>query len=470
MDNYLAALLLAYGFTALGAAVLRRDPRTWYEFNQFFLTGLTAATLLIFVLSLLIGRYALFVILILLVAVSALALRKRVLPQLRLPQIPRAAIVPVLLTAAASLVFLSLNARVTFHWDGFQIWATKALLLYERGALTDYFWFPGNYERVQEYPPMIPLFQALLMRIKGVFDFEAAKPIFVFFYFSLLHSVYHAARAFVGSTGTAFWAVAIAALTGAVSLHYATGGYADMPQACLLAAVAAALAAADHDSWGAHHPLPWLLAGLAMVKSEGMLLFGVGSIVITAAWIAGGGFMSLVRPAARGAVIALSGPVVGILLIKLNKSQEIVYGLDWDRAAARLSDVLRLAYAHLLDLPVWGLHWPVVLLAAGLLLLMGPLRERLLAFAGLACLAIYTMTFCFSAWEVKLHVDNAYPRIIGQLVPLTTLIIVAAYHRLAGGFGQGKPDGTANSPVGSERSRESEEPVSAASQPAALNN
>lgn len=230
----------------------------------------------------------------------------------------------------------------------------------------------------------------------------------------------------------ALWAVAMSSVSAAVSLHYSTGGYADMPQACVLAAVIAALGRADETSWRANQALPWLLAGLALVKSEGLVLFGVGSIVIVAAWLTSGRLMDRVRTAAGGVSISLLGPAVSILLVKLSKSHDVVYSVDWQRAATRLTQVPEIALTHLLHWPEWGFHWPFALLAATLLLVMGPMRERLLAFAGLASLAIYTSVFYFSAWDAKAHMDNAYSRIIGQLIPLTIVIIIAAHHRLAG--------------------------------------
>ncbi|MCL4793808.1 MAG: hypothetical protein KJZ84_04565 [Bryobacteraceae bacterium] len=432
MANIIIAVLLAYAFTALGAVILRRTPRSWYEFNQFFVIGLTAATLSLFVLSLATGGHALMITLLLLAAAATLGVRARMFPPLSLPRIPRSAILPLLLTATAAAVFTYLNFTVAFYWDGYQIWGTKALLLYERGALTEYFWYPGNYERILEYPPMIPMYEALLTRLKGAFVWESVKPIFLIFYFSLLNFTYHAASAFVRSHGMALWAVAMSSVSAAVSLHYSTGGYADMPQACVLAAVIAALGRADETSWRANQALPWLLAGLALVKSEGLVLFGVGSIVIVAAWLTSGRLMDRVRTAAGGVSISLLGPAVSILLVKLSKSHDVVYSVDWQRAATRLTQVPEIALTHLLHWPEWGFHWPFALLAATLLLVMGPMRERLLAFAGLASLAIYTSVFYFSAWDAKAHMDNAYSRIIGQLIPLTIVIIIAAHHRLAG--------------------------------------
>jgi hypothetical protein len=155
-------------------------------------------------------------------------------------------------------------------------------------------------------------------------------------------------------------------------------------------------------------------------------------MVIVVAWLTSGRLIGLLRAAAGGASIALLGPAVSILLAKWNKSQEVVYSLDWQRAAGRLTQVPEIALAHLLDWPEWGFHWPFALVAAALLLVMGPMRERLLAFAGLACLAIYTSIFYFTTWDAKFHMDNAYSRIIGQVIPLTIVIIVAAHRRLVG--------------------------------------
>src|SRR6185369_14933356 len=122
------------------------------------------------------------------------------------------------------------NSRLVYLWDGYQIWATKARVLYHRGGLTQNLLSPhepllsafpnccDGTERVAAYPPAVPMLQALVAKLRGTFEWEAVKAIFPLFFVSLLVSAYSAARAFV-PRGPALAASALLGLLPAVATH-----------------------------------------------------------------------------------------------------------------------------------------------------------------------------------------------------------------------------------------------------------
>src|SRR5262249_58748000 len=102
--------------------------------------------------------------------------------------------------AAAS--FVALNFRYNYLWDGFQIWAARASVLFHEGGLTRW-WFPEETydQRLLTYPPLVPMSEALLEVLRGGFDFDVVKPIFPVFFVSLLLSTYAGARGVTGVRG-----------------------------------------------------------------------------------------------------------------------------------------------------------------------------------------------------------------------------------------------------------------------------
>ena len=175
--------------------------------------------------------------------------------------------------------FTVLNYRLTYLWDGYQIWATKAMVIFDRGELTqslltphtpDLMAFPNccdGVERDTAYPQSVPLFEALVAKSEGRFVWEPVKAIFPFFFASLLISTFGAARSFVPMI-PALTASLLLGLVPAVATEQSIGGYADMPQAALLAGFLAAIfRVRGSGRWSLREPAAWLLGGVLLVKN-----------------------------------------------------------------------------------------------------------------------------------------------------------------------------------------------------------
>ena len=456
-------IVLTYCLASVGEPILGRLSRTLAEWNASFLVGLSLTATLFVPLSWLLQTAALNVTLGILVAAGLVGGLRRVIafrkgsPRFHIVEGFAAKIFLAILIVVV-VQFAAENYRLTYLWDGYQIWATKALVIFDRGELTqalltphdpDLVSFPNccdGAERVAAYPPAIPLFEALVAKSEGAFVWEAVKAIFPVFFISLLISTFQAARAFV-PTAVALAACVLLALVPAVALDQNVGGYADMPQAALLAGFLAAVLAKDGSRLPSYRQAaPWLLGGVLLVKSEGAILFAILCAAIAVLWASEGigKFVTALRRNAGAIVVALTcAGLRGIYLLWID-TKDLTYGpLDkphFVQAYARLWTV-PVACAHfMLNRADWGVFWPVFFVSAGIVIWKGDRRARLLCAGTLAALAAYTSIFYFTNWEVHLHIEQAYTRLLAQLSPAAAVLTVVAYQCLAG---RRQPEGRA---------------------------
>ena len=429
-----AAGILTAGFAAAGEILLRRRSRSLAAWNESFLAGMGVAAAALFPLSLLFPHAALRVELGLLgLCLVAAAVRSA---STRAPATldgrPGAdAVFLVLLTAilAAIAGFVALDLRYNLFWDGLLIWSSKAQVLFHVGALGRS-WYPDDaYElRHLTYPPLLPMFEALFSQLRGGFDFDAVKPVFVPFYVSLPISAYAAARAAAPRRVAVAAALVLAVLPPLATSHSA-GGYADMPQAAFVAgAVAAAFRRTDGRS-----ALPWILGGMTTVKAEGTILAVVAAAAVLGVWF----FDEKARPPApqrRSAawiVAAFLAVRIGYLrwLHVVDVSYAPLDAVHLREAFGRIPLVLRLCLVKALSPRRWGLLWPAFGAAGLVLFFRGTIREKALAASTAAGALALTLPFLVTTWSVDLQVDQAYPRLLEQVAPAAISAVVFGYVR-----------------------------------------
>ena len=339
-------------------------------------------------------------------------------------------------TAAACAGFAVLNWRWVFLWDGFQIWAARAQVLFFQGDLVPH-GIPNDYfNRALAYPPLVPLYEALLSVLRGGFDFDSLKPVFLVFYGGMVVATWRAARG-VASRPLAFAATTLLCLSPMVSARAAAGGYADMPQAALVAGVTAAFLAAP-SGWGWRSPLPWIVASLVTVKAEGTLLAVICCAI--AAATAATGLRRTPAASAKSLVSFLAPTALFLLLrsayVRWVNAVDLTYAPvnleSLPRAVSRLGEVLRLCATHLFDVSSWGLFWIAFLLGSVCLLTAGA-SPRLRILAGATLLAVFAdmAVFLFTNWPVPLHIEQAFPRLLEQISAAAAVVIVGAYAHLS---------------------------------------
>jgi hypothetical protein len=455
LPEFLLAAGLAYCFAALGNIVLGRRATRLQDWNEAFLVGLSAAATLFYPLSLLASRHALLSIAVLLAVSGAVQLVSIRWPRRHSPTISGAKTAPtdpvdavtvllVIAIALAAAVFFYLNLRVSYAWDGFIIWATKAQVLYHTGSMTTRWWFPGAPERLMLYPQLVPLYEALVALVHGVFHWSSLKVVFPFFYFSLLCSTFRAARALVPPR-VAYGAVALLAWLPGFFSEHSVGGYADMPQAAMAAGLLAASLSPSAAELSFRNPVAWLCGGLILVKSEGLILLVAFAAALILFWLWDGlrVFFGRIR-VYRYPILVVSGCVLlRLLFLGTCGARDTTYGpLDRPhilQAARRLLEVPELCLKQMLAVREWGLLWPAFFLASIVLLVAGRRLERTMVLATLFAMAAYVSVYYLTNWDIRVHIPNSYDRLLCHLAPAATIILASAYCHLKGNRGGSAP-------------------------------
>lgn len=442
------ALLLAYAFGCTGDLVIRRRSATLQQWNESFLAGLTVCAGLLFPLTLATPGHALSAIVTLLIGASIWRLRRTewkasgIRFERDLGWIKRNKLAAVFLTLIIgnACVFALVNFRFPYVWDGYHIWATRAQFIYVNGGLTQDYVNPHSTERVLTYPYMVPMWEAALAKLRGTFDADEFKPIFLIFLISLFVSMYNAAKAY-GSRTAALGTVAVLALIPACILGPNAGGYVDMPQAALLTAFLAAAIASRQDP-ARRFPAAILLCGITLVKSEGTLLFAVALVVIGTYWLVERRRVSirsrLLENAAGLAPIAIA-IIERYAYVVWTTAHDAVYGpidrMHLIAGVARLGLVLSLASKYALNFHNWAVFWPVFLFAAAVVLIWGSTLIRLVTAGTVAALAAYTAIFLFTNWDVRVHIEQAYDRLLSHVAPAAALSMLGAFQIMHGASG-----------------------------------
>ena len=425
-------VLLAFGFACVGEVALgRRTGRDVCGWNESFLVGIGACAAALFPLSLLWPSGALRLTLLGMAGAVILRLTRRP-PRAPLqagrttgPRDPLV-LAGVVLIALAAASFLALNFRYNYLWDGFQVWGARASILFHEGGMTRW-WFPEDAydQRLLTYPQLVPMFEALVGVLRGGFEFDVLKPVFPWFFVSLLLSTYSAARSATGARG-AVAATLLVAFLPPLSTSYAAGAYADMPQAAL---VAGAVAATLRRSRAA----PWLIGAVTTVKSEGTILASVGVAAVLFGWLLSDGrrFGSRLAAHARDAAIVAAFFAIRIGYLRWLGVRDVAY-VPFDsahiaEAVHRIRVVGWFCARALLRPSDWGLFWPAFFVAAAVVLVRGDSRERSLALFTAAAVAAAAIPFLFTTWDITLHIAQAYFRLLAQIAPAAAVVIVLGY-------------------------------------------
>ncbi len=433
--------VLAGGFAAAGEALIGR-ARSIVSWNDSFLAGLGVCTALLFPLSVLAPRSALTIVLVILGAAILFAVGRRfgtAPPAANIPRPlpePRDALSLTCILAVALMIacFAVLNLRFPFSWDGFQIWATKAMSMHHEGGLRPRMFPDADYEgRVVGYPNAVPLYEALLSVLRGGFAFEAVKPIFLVFYLSLSIAFLGLARAILPERGALLALALLLAMPGISRIHN-LGGYADMPLAAAVTAAAGACARWRPDA-RARRAAPWLIGSLALIKNEGVLLAGVFAVLIVAFLAADGaaGLRADGKRLVRGGAIVASLCLAQALYVRWTNNPDTTYApIDWahlSQAPRALPPIFGLCIRELLDADYWIFLWAAFPIAAIVVAARGSRLERVLAAGCVLVLGGEAAIYLFTTWDVPTHIQSSYTRLAEHVAPIAMVVLVAGARR-----------------------------------------
>jgi hypothetical protein len=449
-----ATLLAAAGMASLAEIALRRRSADIFGWNESFLIGAGICAAVLFPLSILAPHGALDVLAFsILLAAAVIPIRVvralRAASSERRRSLARGNARDIVIPAFAAVViglFWILSLRTAFAWDGFQIWATKAFLLFKDRALRPELWpgsvYEGRSGRTVGYPPLVPLFEALTARIVGNFEFLDLKAVFVVFFASLLISTAKAARAVVASIPGRLALMAMIASLPIFTSRPMVGGNADLAVAAVVAAVAAAWLCRDSRDGRWNSPVPWLLGTLLTAKSEGLILFLVAAAAAGVLAVAGHRTRRD-APGLGGILVAAAFLADRVLYLRWtsipDRTIEPIGAASLLRAFRRIPEVARLCGLELVRIPQWGLFWPAFGVASVIALSRACRRQKAVALASLLGLLSYSSLFLLTNWPVELHVAQAYGRLLAQLAPAAGITLLAGY-RAAWTPAGSKPD------------------------------
>jgi Dolichyl-phosphate-mannose-protein mannosyltransferase len=441
----LAAVAVAAGYACVGALALGWSSHGAAALSASFLIGAGICAAVLFPLSLLAPSHALDAELVLLVFAAGIAAGRRWTarhesrpPSESATRSPADPVARVLLSAVVGLTlfFAVYNIWDGNSWDGVQVFGTRAEMLFHQGGLSRW-WFPEDaYDtRLLAYPPMISLAEALVSRIQGAFDFDRLKPIFFFFYLSLLVSTYAAARRLV-SRRWALAATLLVALLPEISFRSASGGYVDMPMAAFVAAAVAAALQKDDARHGWRSPLPWLLGAMTATKQEGMLLAIIACGAVASCWLGERPrrIAERLRANVSGMIVVAAFVAARVGYVRWTRVHDATWG-PFDaahvaRALKSMDLVISLCLRYMFTPFRWGLFWPAFFVAAIGVAASGPARVRLLALTISTAAALEAGLFLFTNWDFQAHIEGAYSRLLAQLAPAAAVVIVFAASRI----------------------------------------
>jgi hypothetical protein len=444
-----SALLIAFGFAAIGRLVLGQRSGSVYAWNDSFLVGAGISAAALFPLSYVFPRSALritWAAIVLGAVVLIVSSIRRLLREAWKSKITAAVKegfgrIHVMegvifgLLALSVLGFAILNGYWNYGYDGLMIWATKAQVLYFQGGLSPepQLWLDAGYlGRNTTYPPLVPLYEALMSMPRAQFAFDMSKSIFLLFYVSLLLSTYRLGRALMSRRLALVATVMVSWLPAVSTAMENFGAYADMPLACFVAAAAASLLdKAEGSGW--RSAAPWLIGSMLMVKDEGIVLVAISCFIVFFDWLSWPLRGLWKRIADNWRSIAVIG---FLLLLRVGYLRWVNYHdvefrpvtpMNFVLAMDLLGDVARVCAPHLVNFEQFGVFWPLFAVFSAVLLARGTPQEKGLAAGATLAVLAYTSTFLFTGWDLTLHVTQAYERILTHIVPVAAVCIVAGY-------------------------------------------
>lgn len=363
----------------------------------------------------------------------------------RFTRMPRPAVSPAppsrammygrLTTVVCAMLPLSMTVLMAIRsplagWDGWSIWAFKAVALAAGGPSLSYFRDPTTLHTHPDYPLNVPIAASLALHLPNGMALPLATLLGPACFAALLCLVYSGLARLHGPSAAAVGAAILAALP--IFLYNAPAGGADVPLSLYTGGSAVYLLL-----WWTYRRqrdavLACLLAGgAAWTKKEGLAIAAVTLMVYVGfelwrAWQRRGlphGYVALPL------IAALAIPLPWILFVRaerpLPRDFDPVVLTTFIHHLGRLPRVALLVGQQMLTWGNWGPFW--IVLAIALLT-----RARYLSTAGRALIVLlggqvglYIGVFAFSNWQsYVVHAQGTLDRLLLQATPLAVLSLV----------------------------------------------
>ena len=338
------------------------------------------------------------------------------------------------LLAVQIAVIVCASCKRTLGWDGLLVWEIKARYAFLNDGVLPAAYFQGSGRAFShpDYPLALPFTQLWIYLWMGEANQFWAKTIFMVFY----------------AAGAALVALFSARLTGcrwigllagvlfcfvpqaAVGIGSALVGYADFPLSIFYVAAIGYLLCA---SIGERPHAFWLYAAcltfLPWIKREGVILWVIAALL--------GVVLIFVQRRSKAWLLALLPGLCVIagwqgFLRTINATHSLDFtpvSLEILRAnLSRLGPIGHALLSEMTSVSRWGIFWLLAGIASLYMLRRWrDLRSWLLLAAVLSPIALYCLTYIFSAWpQYADHVESSLARLLMHVVPVAWLCISAA--------------------------------------------
>jgi hypothetical protein len=334
-------------------------------------------------------------------------------------QWPRLHIADALTLVAALALFAQAAIVPLEDFDGRAFWLLKAkAIAHESDIDGPLFQGENAVSPRNEYPLLVPIDAALLMRVGGSLDERHTRWLYVMFAVALALEMRRRFRAWF-SAAIGAWSAALLLWLPQVAIKIeggATSAYCDLPLAAFAALALFELVDGTPLRFG------FWLAFVALTKNEG-LPFAIFLLVL-------GAYVFRKRIAIAFVPLAIALATLFVWRSRIAPSDEenlfgLLLGLPsrLHRFPEAVSGVVR----HMFNVHDWGVFWFAVVAACIALALRRDWRPLLLgAGAIVPMLTLYVMIYMVTNWVASELADASAPRLISHFVGAGAYLIAAS--------------------------------------------
>lgn len=316
-------------------------------------------------------------------------------------------------------------------YDGRGFWILKAKAIAHEERIDGPF-FQGRtaVNLHSEYPPLMPLNAATLMRVLSDDDDRRIRWLYALTALSLCLVVRSAVRLHSGAEAGA-WCAAVLPWLPQISTELEGGAMSASNDIPLAALIAAAFATALRGESGWERATGLWLAGLVLVKNEGAMIAAVLVIIATVVER-----RRRQERIARRMLFLLIPPAIALLLLAAWRARiPFEHGKDYGRLIrtlpskwSSLPEAAGALFGHALDFSHWGGFWFAVLLAIAIVLLRRRSLESLLAVVLTAGILVpYVVAYTVTDWDIAVLAGTSANRLLTHVLAPVTFLIAAAF-------------------------------------------
>jgi hypothetical protein len=329
--------------------------------------------------------------------------------------------------AAVPVIVATVDSMCTplTDYDGRVTWMLKARAIAAEESISGRF-FRGRTARNahSQYPLLLPIADAALLKLGGTLDDHAARPLYPLAAAALLMMLYGAASEL---TEPVIAATIVAGVAWLPQLATESDGgvssaYSDVPLAAFVAlalySIVTGRATENRAAFGVQ------LSFLILTKNEG-LAFAIVLLAAAALWNRGTAWKRLVVSVivAVGAIALLTIWRAGVPLEFDENYPKLLERIIQN--AGRYPEAAGALLSRMGEVRKWGLFWIITIAAAVVALLSRAHRRHAVTMAGcaVAVLLLDVTAYAVTSWNIAELATSSADRLLSQIVPMCAVLI-----------------------------------------------